>query len=408
MIRSNESTDLAGRAPSMLVTLDARDDSAATRSVFVGVLAVLLATGWTANHFAALMPVLTDSRHLSTATVDAMFGIYAVGLLPGLLIGGRVSDALGRQTVAWSGSTIALVGTVVMLLSQHPDALLAGRLIVGAGVGLAVSACTEWASDLKGPAGAATAGAVPTPGFAVGPFVAGAIASAGPPCVPVSFGIAAALLAGATVITVLAARHTRLTASTKARKADGSSSAQQSSARALSWAMPLAPWVFASATLGFITIPSRLHTGLAAALAAGTAALVVNGFSGLIQVVARARDWGPQSGTVAALAGGAGLRGDRRGAAEHDTGAGPAAIAGSGICGRAFFTRGLDRLGNRGATTCARRPHRSVSRGDLHRLWPAAAIDHRRVRHTVGDHSRRDGNAGIRNRNQSSSPTAPR
>jgi hypothetical protein len=69
----------------------------------------------------------------------------------------------------------------------------------------------------------------------------------------------------------------------------------------LSWALPLAPWVFASATLGFITIPARLHTGLAAPLAAGTAALVVNGSSGLIQVVARKRGWGPQSGTVAAL-----------------------------------------------------------------------------------------------------------
>jgi len=59
--------------------------------------------------------------------------------------------------------------------------------------------------------------------------------------------------------------------------------------------------VFASGTLGFVTIPTRLHTGLAAPLAAGTAALVVNGSSGLIQVVARSRGWGPQSGTVAAL-----------------------------------------------------------------------------------------------------------
>ncbi len=69
----------------------------------------------------------------------------------------------------------------------------------------------------------------------------------------------------------------------------------------MSWAIPLAPWVFASATLGFITIPTRLHTGLAAPLAAGTAALIVNGSSGLIQLVARARHWGPQAGTVAGL-----------------------------------------------------------------------------------------------------------
>jgi MFS family permease len=301
VVRSNESTGLAGWPPSTLVTLDRRDGSGATQAVFVGVLAVLLATGWAANHFAALMPVITDSQHLRTATIDATFGIYAVGLLPGLLIGGRVSDALGRQSVAWSGSTIALLGTVVMLLSQHSDVLLAGRLTVGAGVGLAISAGTAWASDLKGPAGAATAGAVLTAGFAVGPFAAGAIASAGPPGVRVSFGVAAALLVVAMAIAVVAVHRTEVTTSATANASEQSTSAQQSSTRALSWAIPLAPWVFASATLGFVTIPTRLHTGLAAPLAAGTAALVVNGCSGVIQVVARRRGWGPQSGTVAAL-----------------------------------------------------------------------------------------------------------
>lgn len=298
MVRSKELTGLTGR---QLSTLEERDNSGAIQSVFVGVLAVLLATGWAANHFAALMPVITASQHLSAATINAIFGIYAIGLLPGLLIGGRASDALGRQSVAWSGSTIALAGTLVMLLSQHSDVLLAGRLIVGAGVGLAISACTAWASDLKGPAGAATAGAVLIAGFAIGPFAAGAIASAAPSGVRVSFGIAAAILVVAMVIAVVAAHRAEVTASLVEPDSARSTSVRQSSTRALSWAIPLAPWVFASATLGFVTIPTRLHTGLAAPLAAGTAALVVNGSSGLIQVVARARGWGPQSGTVAAL-----------------------------------------------------------------------------------------------------------
>jgi MFS family permease len=298
VIRSNELTRLAGRLPS---TLEEHDNSGANQAVFVGVLAVLLATGWAANHFAALMPVITDSQHLSVATIDAIFGIYAVGLVPGLLIGGRASDALGRQSVAWSGAAIALVGTMAMLLSQHSDVLLVGRLIVGTGVGLAMSSGTAWASDLKGPGGAATAGAVLIAGFAVGPFAAGAIAAAGSLGVRLSFGIAAALLVVAMVIAVVAAHRTAATTSAIAHDAAYSTSARQSGARALSWALPLAPWVFASATLGFVAIPTRMHTGLTAPLAAGTAALVVNGSSGLIQVVARARGWGPQSGTVAAF-----------------------------------------------------------------------------------------------------------
>jgi hypothetical protein len=71
--------------------------------------------------------------------------------------------------------------------------------------------------------------------------------------------------------------------------------------RALSWAMPLAPWVYASATLGFVTIPTRLHTALAAPIAAGTATLIVNGVSGVVQVLARVLRWGPQAGTAGAV-----------------------------------------------------------------------------------------------------------
>lgn len=269
-------------------------------AVFVGVLAVLLATGWSANHFAALIPAISRDQRLSAATLDAIFGVYAVGLLPGLLLGGRLSDAWGRRPVAWAGSAVATAGTVAMLFCQHSVALLIGRLIVGIGVGLAVSACTAWASDLRGPAGAAVAGAVLTGGFAVGPFASGMIAAAGPAGIAASFGVAAALVVAATALAVLAVHRSPRTAPASARRRS-SAAAGQSSARALSWAIPMAPWVFASATLAFVTIPTRVHTGLAAPVAAGTAALIVNGVSGLVQVVARARRWGPQAGTVGAL-----------------------------------------------------------------------------------------------------------
>ena len=276
-----------------------------TNLQFGVVLAVLLVTGWIANHFVALMPSISDRQHLSTATLDAIFGIYALGLLPGLLIGGRASDALGRRAVALTGSATAVVGTIAMLFSQHPDVLLAGRLIVGIGVGLAMTSGTAWASDLRGPAGAATAGAVMIIGFAVGPLAGGLIAGAGDPGIEISFGVAAALVVLAMTATIVVARRSVAVPSV-APTAKNSVQSQLSSAHALSWAMPLAPWVFASATLGFITIPARVHTGLAAPTAAGVAALIVNGSSGVIQVIARIGSWGPRAGTVGAtLAAGA-------------------------------------------------------------------------------------------------------
>jgi MFS family permease len=271
-----------------------------TNLQFGVVLAVLLVTGWIANHFVALMPTISDRQHLSTATLDAIFGIYALGLLPGLLIGGRASDAFGRRAVALTGSATAVIGTIAMLFSQHPDVLLAGRLIVGAGVGLAMTSGTAWASDLRGPAGAATAGAVMIIGFAVGPLAGGLIAGAGDPGVEVSFGLAAALVVTAMTAVVVVARRTVAPPPVAAPASKAAVRSQLSSARALSWAMPLAPWVFASATLGFITIPARVHTGLAAPTAAGIAALIVNGSSGVIQAIARVGSWGPRAGTVGA------------------------------------------------------------------------------------------------------------
>ncbi|HEY0227842.1 MAG TPA: MFS transporter [Mycobacterium sp.] len=269
--------------------------------LFVGLLALLLATGWAANHFAGLIPAMSDHQHLSRSTLDAVFGIYAVGLLPGLLIGGRTSDVVGRRPVAWVGSIVNLAGTLAMLVSQHPDVLLVGRLVVGLGVGLVISSCTAWASDLKGPAGAAVAGAVLTAGFAVGPFAAGAIASVGASGVWVSFLVAAAIVLAATIVTILAAQRAAAGGPTSVSGPVQPSAPNEGIARALSWAIPLAPWVFASATLAFVTIPTRMHTPLAAPLAAGTAALIANGVSGIIQLVARARRWGPQAGTVGAV-----------------------------------------------------------------------------------------------------------
>ncbi|MGZ4510826.1 MAG: MFS transporter [Mycobacterium sp.] len=293
---SNGSTPL-----STLATPDQRDGSDAARGVFAGVLVLLLSIGWVANHFVALMPLLSARQHLSSATLDAIFGIYALGLLPGLLVGGRASDAFGRRSVALAGSATAVVGTLAMLCSQQYDVLLLGRLIVGLGVGLAMSSCTAWASDLKGPAGAASAGAVLMAGFAIGPFAGALIAEAGPAGIRLSFGIAAAIGMAAMAIAVVAARRAGATVPATAQVWEPSTTAGQGAARALSWAMPLAPWVFASATLGFIAIPSRVHTGLAAPMAAGTATLLVNGVSGLIQVLARARRWGPQAGTAGAV-----------------------------------------------------------------------------------------------------------
>ncbi len=139
-----------------------------------------MATGWAANHFAAVIPALSDEEGLSAALLDGVFGVYALGLLPGLFGGGALSDRWGRPRVVLPGALVAAVGTTVLLLSHEPAGLLVGRLVVGLGAGLTFGAGTAWAADLGGTAGTVLAGVFLTSGFGVGPLVSGLLAQWAP------------------------------------------------------------------------------------------------------------------------------------------------------------------------------------------------------------------------------------
>ena len=76
--------------------------------------------------------------------------------------------------------------------------------------------------------------------------------------------------------------------------------AERSVANALLWALPLAPWVFASATVSFVTMTARLGDRYSGPLLPGFAAALTLGAGILVQTAARHRNWGPQAGTTGA------------------------------------------------------------------------------------------------------------
>ena len=53
--------------------------------------------GWGANQFTPMLLLYRSQLGLSAAIVEAMFGLYAIGLIPGLLVGGSASDRIGRR-----------------------------------------------------------------------------------------------------------------------------------------------------------------------------------------------------------------------------------------------------------------------------------------------------------------------
>ncbi|AGT91343.1 drug resistance efflux protein [Rhodococcus erythropolis CCM2595] len=272
-----------------------------SRRGFISVLAVLLSTGWAANHFASLIPVLRVDEGLSHIVLDGVFGIYALGLLPGLLTGGAVSDRVGRAVVVLPGALIASLGTLILLLWHDAPGLMVGRLVVGIGAGLAIGAGTAWAADLRGKSGTVMAGVVLTSGFALGPLFSGLLAQFAAFPLATPFVVSAVLSVGSVAA---AASWSRTPAPTKAATftpvPDRAERSGTGVKVALLWALPLAPWVFASATVSFVTMTARLGDRYSGPLLPGFAAALTLGAGILVQTAARHRNWGPQAGTTGA------------------------------------------------------------------------------------------------------------
>jgi MFS family permease len=271
-----------------------------TRRGLAGVLAVLMATGWAANHFAAVIPVLSEREGLSTALLDGVFGVYALGLLPGLFGGGALSDRVGRPLVVLPGAAAAAVGTLVLLASHEPLGLLLGRLVVGLGAGLAFGAGTAWAADLAGATGTVLAGVFLTSGFAVGPLVSGVLAEYAPYPLRVPFVVSLVL----SVAAVAFAARVSVPETRSVRRAAGDPpppDPEHSVSRALAWSLPVAILVFASVIVTILTLPPRLPSAYDGPLLVGVAAILSLGSGILAQTLARHRGWGPRAGVTGAL-----------------------------------------------------------------------------------------------------------
>jgi MFS family permease len=256
-----------------------------------------MATGWAANHFAAVIPVLSDEEGLSAALLDGVFGVYALGLLPGLFAGGALSDQWGRARVVLPGALLAAAGTATLLVWHEPAGLLVGRLVVGLGAGLTFGAGTAWAADLGAATGTVLAGVFLTAGFGVGPLVSGLLAQWAPYPLEAPFALSLALSLGAVAL----ARLRAVPVSGPGAHGDGPSAAGTSSGTTLAWSLPVGLLVFASVVITITTLPARLPSGYDGPVLVGVGAALSLGSGITAQTVARARGWGPRAGVAGAL-----------------------------------------------------------------------------------------------------------
>lgn len=234
---------------------------------------MLLCAGWGSNQFTPMILVYHQSLGLSTGTLEAMFGFYALGLAPGLLVAGAIADARGRRPVVVAAAAFGLLGSVALLAAGHVTTLLfVGRFLIGLSSGAAFSAGTVWLRELSlEPRGGASAQAIArrtvvcmTVGFALGPIVAGALAQWGPRPRVVPF-TPHVLLSTLVLFALLRVPET-LPPERKGKLGSRAVRTMLESMPALRTARfrfviaPMAPWIFAAPAIAFALLPSIVGT----------------------------------------------------------------------------------------------------------------------------------------------------
>lgn len=220
--------------------------------------AALLALGWGSNQFAPLVVGYQVAAGVSAAATETMFVLYAVGLVPGLFAGGQMSDRFGRRVLILASLALSAVSSLLLMAGGASVApLYAGRLLVGLASGIGFSAGTAWVKEEShAHHGARHAVIAMTAGFGLGPLVAGAVGAAAPHRLWLSYlpHLAITLAALLMVARSGAGRAVRPTMV----RGDAQSGTLTSEPTFWRVIVPLAPWVFLSASVALATLPAAV------------------------------------------------------------------------------------------------------------------------------------------------------
>ncbi|MEU7158961.1 MFS transporter [Streptomyces chrestomyceticus] len=278
---------------------DARTDSRHRHWLRAGWM--MTASGWSANQFSALLGAYRDDLGMTTATTTALFAVYVLGLIPGLLLGGPLADRRGRRPVIFTALATAAVATCLLMAGPAAAWLLwPGRFLTGLGAGALLTAGSVWIKELSSaPYDPATApgtaarrsGLFLSAGFASGGLAAALIAQWAPQpmvtaYVPHLVLSAVAALAAARAPETGRAGAVPHAAASAASAADAGRPAAHGTSGApfRRLVAPVAPWVFAAPTIAFVTLPGlvgdrldgwqTVYAGVATAVTPGAGLLV--------------------------------------------------------------------------------------------------------------------------------------
>jgi predicted MFS family arabinose efflux permease len=242
---------------------------------------LLFGIGWGANQFTPLLSDYRGLEHLSLSTVQGLFAVYAVGLVPGLLLGGPAGDKFGRRTLTLPAAVVSLVASLVLISGAHNEfSLLLGRFLAGVATGVALAAATAWVKELSpGNTGAVRAGLAVSAGFGSGPLVAALIAQWSPNPLSTAYLPHVVLM----VVVLAVAWRVPETGARGGRYGFGGVRHRDF----LRLVAPSAPWVFGAPTVAFAVLPGEFPLYGYGVLFAGVTAGLTLACGVVIQSVGR-------------------------------------------------------------------------------------------------------------------------
>lgn len=270
---------------------------------WVVVAAAMFCIGWGGNQFTPLLIVYRELAGYSQVGVDVFLGAYVVGLVPGLLVTSAMSDRYGRRPVMVGGVAASIVGSAILALgpSGGAGAIIAGRLLCGTAVGIAMAVGTAWVTELSTPegdpsatpgAGARRASIALTLGLGLGPGCAGVLAQWGPMPLVLPYLVQIALAAPALAVLWAKSVETRMGRDRKKPWWYRLRVPAAGHRRFLRVILPMAPWIFGSAGVAYAIVPQLVDSRVGHWALVYTTALTVAtlGAGVAVQPIARRLD----------------------------------------------------------------------------------------------------------------------
>ncbi|MFI2707532.1 MFS transporter, partial [Nocardioides sp. CER28] len=262
-------------------------------AAFAGVAAVFAAFFLAAGAPTPLLALRQQEWGFSAGTLTLAFAVYALALLVAVLVGGSLSDHVGRRPVLLGALAGELLAMAVFLVATDITWVIVARVVQGLATGFGTSAFSaaivEHAPDHLKRLGVSFAGTAAAGGLGVGALLTGAAVQFTPDANALVFGVLAVVMVVGFGVVALTA-ETATARPGALRSLDPRITVPAPARRELLGGIPvhLPGWMLGAFFMGLSPAVLRVQFGLDGGLVAGFTAFLAP-FSGAVATLAFGR-----------------------------------------------------------------------------------------------------------------------